>query len=259
MLIQKLQTLILSFNPLGDGVAYPLVACLEHLPSLRALFVEACELTDRALDGQLSIVLKIKQLTEFGIGWNSLQYKLKPWVEAMDLSRVERLSLSGLQNCKTVSVLVTCLQVTGKSGIFELDLSNCNITESCISALTDSFDRLLCLKRLVLKNNPKLQISSLLSLLSACRRNSIYIEDIDLTGCALECASVDSDPGEALQSFLVWSTCLHRLALSFHPRKSDPSWIQSIIDAWTMRHNGDGQSKRMTDHCIILSTSKSLT
>lgn len=257
MVAQKLQTLDLSFNPLGDGASYSLASCLQHLPSLRGLFIEACELTDRSLESQLSAVLRTRALTQIGIGWNSLQYKLKPWLETFDWTRLERLSLKGLQNSKTVNIFITCLQATERTQIAELDLSNCSVTESCVRALSEAIHRLPVLKRLILKNNIKLQINALELILAACQTNCIYIEEIDLTGCALGYATPDSDPAAALQLFLDWSTSLHRLSLSFNPRRSDARWIPSITDTWSTGHSGDCQASRVTEHHLILSTCKS--
>ena len=256
--LKNLQRLDLSFNPLGNGASYPLTTCIQHTSSISSLRLESCDLTDGFLDDHIKPILKRRQLEEMAIGWNDWSTTaVKSWLDVLDLSALKRLSLIGTN--KVVGALVTCIQAIDSCGIVELDLSHCQLTDSCVDQLAQSLDSMPQLKKLVLKNNSRLSVDSFIKLLNICRSKCVHLKELDLLGCVLIRSgdeSVDDPCVHALQAFLAWSKSLTKLSLSFSRRRSDSTWINSLTDIWLTAHGHDAVAVQPTEHQLILTLSK---
>ncbi len=247
----------MSFNPIGDGAAYPLASCFHHMSALRCLQIESCDLTDRFLDDHISPVLKRRRLEDLRIGLNEFTTSsIQSWMHVLDFSCLKYLSLQGLSSERLVSILVSNIQTAGCCQLIELELSHCNLTDSCVEQLVLVFDYTPDLKKIVLKNNNRLSIDSVANLLTFCRTKCVLIKELDFFGCALTRSdSMDNERCvESLRSFLVWSKSLQSLSFSFSRQKSDPTWIPSLSDVWIRGHDNGGVVKQPTVHQLILLT-----
>ncbi|EFX69074.1 hypothetical protein DAPPUDRAFT_62661, partial [Daphnia pulex] len=255
--LKKLQRLNLSFNPIGDGAAYPLTSCFHHMSALRCLQIESCDLTDRFLDDHVSPVLKRRRLEDLRIGFNEFTYSsVKSWMHVLDFSCLKYLSLQGLSNDRLVSTLCSSIQTAGVCQLSELELSHCNLTDSCVEKLILAFDFTPDLKKISIKNNIRLGIDSVADLLTFCRTKCVHIKELDFFGCALTRSDTKDNERcvESLRSFLEWSKSLQKLSFSFSRQNNDPTWIPSLSDVWITGHDNGGIVKQPTEHQLILTT-----
>ena len=140
----------MSFNPLGNGASYPVNSCLKHTTSLRILQIESCDLTDQFLDDHISPTLRRKKLEEAVIGWNEWSpAAVRTWMEVLDLSSLKRFSLVAPTAERVINSVTSCIQSTDDCQLVELDLSHCNMTEFCVDQLTESFDKLPRIKKVI--------------------------------------------------------------------------------------------------------------
>ncbi|XP_057368859.1 tonsoku-like protein [Daphnia carinata] len=255
--MKKLQRINLSYNPIGDGASYPLTTCFQHMSALRSLQMESCDLTDRFLSDRISPVLKRKKLEDLSIGFNEFSSSaISSWMQVLDFSCLKSLSLQALSCDRLVNILCSSIQAVESCTLIEMDLSHCNLTDSCIERLGHVFSHTPQLKKLTLKNNNRLGIDAVADLLDCCRMKWVHIEEVDLLGCALT-RSDSKDNGrcvESLRSFLAWSKSLHRLSLSFSRHKSDPTWIPFLTEVWISGHDSEVLVKQPTEHQLILTT-----
>lgn len=247
----------MSFNPIGDGAAYPLTSCFHHMSALRCLQIESCDLTDRFLDDHVSPVLKRRRLEDLRIGFNEFTYSsVKSWMHVLDFSCLKYLSLQGLSNDRLVSTLCSSIQTAGVCQLSELELSHCNLTDSCVEKLVLAFDFTPDLKKISLKNNIRLGIDSVADLLTCSRTKCVHIKELDFIGCALTRSDTKDNERcvESLRSFLEWSKSLQKLSFSFSRQNNDPTWIPSLSDVWITGLDNGGIVKQPTEHQLILTT-----
>lgn len=258
----------MSFNPLGDGVSYPLTTCLQHTTALSSLKLESCDLTDAFLDNHIRPVLRRRQLDEISIGFNDWSSTtIRTWLlDVLDFSSLKRLSLTGstVESSVVVSSLAAAIQSVDSCRLAELNLSHCRLTDACIDQLTLSFDELLQLKKIVLKNNTQLSVDSFCTIMTRCQTKGIQLEELDLLGCALT-RRVPADPSTlrdlddcvcSLRSFLSWSKSLRILNISFSRRGNVASWVNGLTDEWLTAHGPEAVAVQPTDHQLLLTFSK---
>jgi hypothetical protein len=227
------------------------------MSALRCLQIESCDLTDRFLDDHISPVLKRRRLEDLSIGFNEFTHSsIKSWMHVLDFSCLKNLSLQGLSSDRLVGILVSCIQTAGSCQLIELELSHCNLTDSCVEQLVLAFDYTPDLKKVSLKNNIRLSIDSVADLLTIFRSKCVHIKELDFFGCALTRSdSKDNERCvESLRSLLEWSKSLQRLSFSFSRQNSDPTWIPSLSDVWITGHDNGGIVKQLTEHQLILIT-----
>lgn len=230
------------------------------MSALRGLQLESCDLTDRFLNDRISPVLKRKQLEELSIGFNAFTSSaIKSWMEVLDFSCLKYLSLQGLPCDRLVNILCSGIQAVEGCPLMEMDLSHCNLTDSCVEKLVHVLNHTPQLRKLTFKNNDKLGIDAVADLLTYCRLQCVHIKEIDLLGCALTRSdSKDNDRCvKSLRSFLTWSKSLHQLRLSFSRHKSDPTWIPSLTEVWNAGHDSNMLVKQPTEHQLILTSPSS--
>ena len=249
----------LSFNPLGDGSAFSLSTCLEHLTSLNNMQIESCGLTDRFLGDHILSVVRRMRLKKVAIGWNEWSTQsLTSWLQVLDMSQLSRLSVAAPLSDRAANVLVTCISLMDRCALHHLDLSNCNLTDASLRAMTDVFHKMPQLKVLVFRNNPGLSLDILVEILNCLQRQSVYLEELDLLGCCLSSdgSSGSSDVADVVRSYLWWSRTLRLLSLSFSHSSSVTELIPRLTDVWTLMHPSDGIVRRPTAHQLLLSLSK---
>lgn len=208
----------------------------------------------------MSPAIKRRKLEELAIGFNDFTpAAMKSWMEVLDFTALKNLSLRGLSSERLIGVLCNSIRANEECQITEIDLSHCNLTDSCIDQFVITFDHIPNMKKLVLKNNVQFSIDVLANLLSNFRLKNVHIQELDLLGCALN-RSNTSDNGSCvdnLRAFLSWSKSLRHLSLSFSRQKSDSTWIPSLTDIWIMSHGREVIAKQPTEHQLILTTSSS--
>lgn len=256
---QKLQRLNLNFNPLGDGASYPLTSCLHHMSALKSLQIESCGLTDRFFDDYVAPSIKQIKTEDIGIGLNDFSpSSIKSWFEVLDFTTLKCLSLKGLTTDRLMSFLCRSIESIDECQLVEINLSHCNLTDSCIAQFALSLHHAPNLRRLVLRNNIKLGIDALADILSCCRIKGVQLEELDLLGCALSRSNTQDNSrcAESLRSLLISSKSLQRLSLSLSRHNSDPIWTSSLSDVWITAHDR-GLARQPTEFQLILTTSTS--
>lgn len=230
------------------------------MSALRSLQIESCGLTDRFLDDYVTPSLKRKKMEEIKIGLNDFTCaSIKSWMEVLDFTSLKCLSLRAITSDRLMSILCNSMQSVEECQLVEVDLSHCNLTDSCIARFALMFQHTPHLKKLILRNNSKLCIDALADVLTCCRIKGVQLEELDFLGCALTRSNKqDNDKCvESLRSLLASSKSLQSLTLSFSRQNSDPTWISSLVDVWAMGQERKRLSRQPTEYQLFLTTSSS--